>query len=596
MAAPHGAVTGPPPGVRLDWLRAAPALAVLAFALPIGAGLLGTVLPAFGYLPAIGAQQWGLHEWRRLFEQPGLLTSIWLTLLTGWLSTVLAVVLATGLAAFIQHRPGSRRLGEWIAPVLAMPHSALAIGFAFLIAPSGWLVRLVSPGLTGWATPPDAITVGHPWGLAMVAGLLLKEVPYLLLMTLGALAQVAAPAQTAAARMLGYDPAQAYIKVVLPQVYRQLRLPIFAVLAFSLSTVDVALILGPGNPPTLAVMAVRWFSAPDVQWYGPAAAAALLLLLLVAGSLLAWHGLERALGRVGRRWVERGGRGPGPAAAAAASASVVGVLLMLTAALLLALLLWSFAQQWRYPSAWPQAWTWQNWQRQLPSASAAALTTLLLGGLATAVALVLTLACLENEAARPGPAQPARAGAKPQAGSWLERSGAAGQRVLWLLYLPLLVPQVAFLFGVQVLLVHTGLDASYFSVVWMHLIFVLPYLFLSLADPWRAFDVRYARTATSLGAKRWRVFWRIKLPILMKPLLIACAVAFAVSVGQYLPTLFAGSGRIGTLTTEAVTLASGEDRRVTAAWALLQAGLPFAVYALAALLPRWLFAGRRGMA
>ena len=58
MAAPHGAVTGPPPGVRLDWLRAAPALAVLAFALPIGAGLLGTVLPAFGYLPAIGAQQW----------------------------------------------------------------------------------------------------------------------------------------------------------------------------------------------------------------------------------------------------------------------------------------------------------------------------------------------------------------------------------------------------------------------------------------------------------------------------------------------------------------------------------------------------------
>ena len=269
---------------------------------------------------------------------------------------------------------------------------------------------------------------------------------------------------------------------------------------------------------------------------------------------------------------------------------------MLTAALLLALLLWSFAQQWRYPSAWPQAWTWQNWQRQLPSASAAALTTLLLGGLATAVALVLTLACLENEAARPGPAQPASAGAKPQAGSWLERSGAAGQRVLWLLYLPLLVPQVAFLFGVQVLLVHTGLDASYFSVVWMHLIFVLPYLFLSLADPWRAFDVRYARTATSLGAKRWRVFWRIKLPILMKPLLIACAVAFAVSVGQYLPTLFAGSGRIGTLTTEAVTLASGEDRRVTAAWALLQAGLPFAVYALAALLPRWLFAGRRGMA
>ena len=32
----------------------------------------------------------------------------------------------------------------------------------------------------------------------------------------------------------------------------------------ALSTVDVAMILGPNNPPTLAVMTVRWFTAPDI--------------------------------------------------------------------------------------------------------------------------------------------------------------------------------------------------------------------------------------------------------------------------------------------------------------------------------------------
>ena len=138
--------------------------------------------------------------------------------------------------------------------------------------------------------------------------------------------------------------------------------------------------------------------------------------------------------------------------------------------------------------------------------------------------------------------------------------------------------------------------ATLAAVVWAHLVFVLPYLFLSLADPWRAFDTRYARSATSLGASRWRVFWRIKLPILLKPTLIACAVAFAVSVGLYLPTLFAGSGRVATLTTEAVTLASGQDRRVTAVWALLQALLPFVAFAGATALPRLLFVHRRGLA
>jgi putative thiamine transport system permease protein len=208
------------------------------------------------------------------------------------------------------------------------------------------------------------------------------------------------------------------------------------------------------------------------------------------------------------------------------------------------------------------------------------LQTLAIGVCATAVAAALVIACLENEAQR-GDATSTR--------GWSLRS-------LWLLYMPLLVPQVAFLFGVQVLLVRARLDATLLAVVWAHLVFVLPYFFLSLADPWRAFDARYARTASSLGASKWRVFWRIKLPILLKPTLIACAVAFAVSVAQYLPTLFAGSGRVATLTTEAVTLASGDDRRVTAVWAILQALLPFVAFAGATLLPRWAYAQRRALA
>ena len=69
-------------------------------------------------------------------------------------------------------------------------------------------------------------------------------------------------------------------------------------------------------------------------------------------------------------------------------------------------------------------------------------------------------------------------------------------------------------------------------------------------------------------------------------MLIACAVGFSVSVAQYLPTLMAGSGRVPTLTTEAVTLASGDDRRVVAVWALLQTLLPLAAFALAAARPR----------
>ena len=52
-------------------------------------------------------------------------------------------------------------------------------------------------------------------------------------------------------------------------------------------------------------------------------------------------------------------------------------------------------------------------------------------------------------------------------------TGARAPAALWLLYVPLLVPQVAFLFGAQVLLVRTELDGTLAAVVWAHLVFVL---------------------------------------------------------------------------------------------------------------------------
>jgi putative thiamine transport system permease protein len=161
---------------------------------------------------------------------------------------------------------------------------------------------------------------------------------------------------------------------------------------------------------------------------------------------------------------------------------------------------------------------------------------------------------------------------------------------------PLLVPQIAFLSGMQQALLRLHLDGGAVALVWAHLVFVLPYVFLSLAEPWRALDPRLLRSAACLGASPWRVRLHVTLPLLARPLLAAAAVGFAVSAGLYLPTLFAGAGRVATLTTEAVTLASGADRRIVAATALLQAGFPLVFYALAVGLPSWRARRRRGLA
>ena len=73
------------------------------------------------------------------------------------------------------------------------------------------------------------------------------------------------------------------------------------------------------------------------------------------------------------------------------------------------------------------------------------------------------------------------------------------------------------------------------------------------------------------------------------------AVGFAVSIGQYLPTILIGGGRFATLTTEAVSLAAGGNRRLIGVYSLLQVVLPMFGFLIAMLLPLVLFRNRRGL-
>jgi putative thiamine transport system permease protein len=555
-------------------LRYFPALTVGLFLGPVIAGLLGTLLPAFGYLPVLGGEQLSLEPWRALLAAPGLAATVRVSLISGFASTAVALALTVLVCAALHGTATLARIGRAMVPLLAVPHLALAVGLAFLIAPSGWLVRLLAPWPSGWHTPPDVALVQDPLGLALAFGLALKETPFLLLMTFGALGQVRAEPQLRMARSLGYGPARAWLKVVLPQVYPQIRLPVYAVLAYALSVVDMAIVLGPTTPPPLAPLVFRWFQDPELAMRFQAAAGATLQLCLVALAIALWRALEALIGRLARPWLVHGGRGgPGVAPRLAAWAGMA-VLFGCSLGSLLGLAVWSVAYRWRFPGALPQSWSLARWPEQLAALAGATWTTLAVGLAATGVAIALVVGCLENES---------RSQRRP------------GLRALALLYVPLLVPQIGFLFGVQVLFLWLGLADGWLAVVWTHLLFVLPYVFLTLADPYRSLDPRYARTALALGKGPWLVWLRIKLVMLLRPLSIALAVGFAVSVAQFLPTLFAGGGRFATLTTETLTLAGGGDRRLIGLFGFALAVLPFVGFALAFAATAWRFRQRRAM-
>ncbi len=554
-------------------IRLLPALTLCAMLGPVAAGLWGAVLPALGHLPAAGFEGPSLAAIRRLADWPGLMAASRLSVTTGFLATGLSLAI---VALVVGGWSGTRAfawLQRLLSPLLSVPHAAAAFGLAFLIAPSGWLARLAAPVL-GWERPPDLLIVGDPWGLSMTAGMVAKEVPFLLLMALAALPQTRPRRSLTVARSLGYGRMTGWFKTVFPPLYAQIRLPVYVVLAYSMSVVDVAIILGPTTPPTLSVQIVRWMGDPDLAMRLLAAAGALWQLILVLAALALWRAGEWAVARAGRRWAEGGGRRCGDAALRTAGLGFGAVSAASVLVGLAILALWSVAGFWAWPDLWPQGLSLRSWERHLPGVLAAAGDTFVVAGIATAVALALTVGCLEAEH---------RAGRPMRA------------RAAWLLYLPLLLPQTAFLPGLQTFLLSLGADIGRAPVVAAHLVFVLPYVFLSLADPWRAWDRRQATVAAALGAGPGRILWAVRLPMLLRPVLTAAAVGVAVSVGQYLPTLLIGGGRVATLTTEAVALASGGDRRAIGVHALAQTGAALMPFALALGLPAVIFRNRRGL-
>jgi len=554
--------------------RFAPALTIAVLVGPILFGFLGTVLPAFGYLPGLGGRGFTLSHFAELAGEPGIARSVGLSLATGLVTTLISVLL---LLAFTGGHLGSRffaAMRRLLAPLLAVPHAAAAFGLAFLIAPSGEIARLFSPWLTGWSRPPDLFIVHDPMALSMIAGLVVKEIPFLFLVTLAALPQLNHADGMRLGRSLGYGRLSSFTYLVWPGLYRQIRLAVLAVLAYATSVVDVALILGPQLPAPLPVRLIEWMNDPDLSMRYLASAGALLQLATTLAAILIWLGFERlgaalvaAFRDRGRRMAhDRPARFLGLTGVAGTGAVVIAGIALLA--------LWSVAGLWQFPDALPSTLTGRSWMRALPRLFEPLTVTLIVATLSAGIAVILTLLCLEREN---------------------ETLNTGGTRALVLLYLPLIVPQISFLFGVQYIAILSGLDGGLLGMTLAHLVFVLPYVFLSLSDPWRSYDRRYDQIAAGLGMGRIRTVLTVRLPMLSRAILTAFAVGFAVSIGQYLPTVLIGAGRLTTITSEAVALSAGGNRRVIGVYAFLQTVLPFLAFAIATALPGLLLRNRRGL-
>jgi putative thiamine transport system permease protein len=492
---------------------------------------------------------------------------------TGAVATFVALGFAHLTVALAASAARAERLRVWMLPLIALPHLAVAIGLVLVLAPSGLILRLLSPWGTGFHHPPDWQTTQDPWGLSLILGLIVKETPFLVLMLLGARAQFPVDRLMLQSRCLGYGPLKAWWVSVAPLLQSRIRLPLAAVFVFAVTNVEMAIPLGPAMPPPLAVVLWQWFTASRLELRAQAFAGSVLLLIVALCALaLAWGGSRLARAAL-RAYAESGHRGIHAERPFRLLALLPGLSFALAIAAVAALGLRSISPMWRFPAVFGE---------HLEPGLVAQVTP----SLRTALGSTVTLACLTAVAAialvmfiNESLIDDVR---------WRPRIGV-------LLFVPLLLPQLAFLFGLQSLLVRLRLDGTWAAVVWEHTLFALPYVWGLLAAARAHLDPRLILTARSLGAGGLRSWWAVTLPLQLRPTVLAGAVAFGVSAALYLPTLFAGAGRVMTVATEATSAASSGNLRLAAAYGAAQALAPLIALLLAAVIGRSVFRHRQGV-
>src|ERR687886_1244847 len=217
---------------------------------------------------------------------------------------------------------------------------------------------------------------------------------------------------------------------------------------------------------------------------------------------------------------------------------------------LLTLLLWAFADVWRYPSIFPQHfslrwWEWVFTNGDVGSAVRYSFIT------APVVTLLSAVICL------------------PAAYSF-SRFRFPGRRALFISLLAAnAFPKIGLYVAIATLFFRLGLMGTFWGVVLIQLVGTLVSMVWIPAAGFDSVARELEEAARDAGAGPLRVFWRITLPLAMPAIIVAAFLAFLAAFDEAQGTLIVGSPQIVTMPVLMYTLVVNYPEPVGAIFSIL---------------------------
>ncbi len=216
---------------------------------------------------------------------------------------------------------------------------------------------------------------------------------------------------------------------------------------------------------------------------------------------------------------------------------------------LLSLLLWSLAERWTYPAAWPQRLGLRYWSRMLTGDF---LDPLKMSLLIATIVTVAALAC-----------------AVP-VGYALARLSFPGRTLVLLAFLlPQAFPQLPVFAAATREFYRWGLAGTVTGVVLVHLVGGLVFAVWTMTAVFRSIDASLEEAAYNLGASATKAFLTVSLPLAVPGLVASALLVFLYSLDEFTGTLLVGAPFVTTLPVYMYTASQGYEMQIASVTALV---------------------------
>ena len=115
------------------------------------------------------------------------------------------------------------------------------------------------------------------------------------------------------------------------------------------------------------------------------------------------------------------------------------------------------------------------------------------------------------------------------------------------LMLPVIIPEIVIGAALLSFFTVTSWQLNFWTVVIAHVGFSISYVAIVVRARLAGFDHSLEEAALDLGAGRFGMFWRVKLPLMMPGVLAGALLAFTISVDDYVITSFVAGSESTTL-------------------------------------------------